>query len=139
MPRQTPQAVVFSGWLEHKVFALAEHIVEMLAVERTGEYEGLPQDLVASIHNEVLWQVVMRSNFPVNSLAPTQDIEEELIRYLECSKDKAYIFFALCKQLAAWRPDDSIEPIVPPESDVDEPCRQPHAKVDETVTEETKH
>lgn len=139
MKRQSPPATVFGKWLERKVSAAAEHILEMLGEERLGEYGDLPQELVTAIHNEVLWQVVMRTNFPVNSLAPDQDTDKELVRYLEHSKEKAHVFFSLCKHLAAWCPGhgNSAVPVELGSSVADGAFHRP-CEVDEGITTNTK-
>ena len=108
MPKRTLQGDVFSKWLEQEVQNSVDRIIDLLCAERTGEYEGLPQNLVASIHNEVLWQVVVKINFPVNSLEPDQDIGEEFLRYEPYTGEKAHLFFYLCKLLAAWCPSDRV-------------------------------
>lgn len=138
MMKQSPPAEVFGKWLENKVNTLAERILDMLAAERCGEYGGLPQELIASIFNEVLWQAVVRINFPVNALAPEENIDEELGKYVKRSQDKAHFFFSLCKQLAAWCPDDR-ELAVPGPSCADDVIHRTHQIDDATVTARTKH
>jgi hypothetical protein len=104
MSKKQKNQGVFREMINQLVAESSYKVSTLLANERHEEFGDLPQEIVAIIHNVVLFNALCLVNFPAYKVRPADTSSAFESEFTQYAVQQVHLLSSFCKALSEWTP-----------------------------------